>query len=149
MPDPITLIVEVLVAGAKLVGEEVVSQAVIDAWNGLKKLIGSKYESNPNVGASLQILGTKPDSTDIQEAVEKALREAGVDYDEEIRAKTNELRIRLEQENLMPRIVYQAKVEGSGSVAQGKGAIAAGAGGIAVGGNVHGNVTTGEKSGQS
>lgn len=149
MPDPITLLVGVLAAGATAAAKDVVSQAVKDAYNGLKTLIVSKYESKPNVGASLQILEAKPDSSDIQGVVEKALQEAGVDQDEEIQTKTEELRTKLEQENLLPQTVYQGKVEGSGALAQGKGAVAAGAGGIAVGGNVQGSVKAGGKSGQS
>jgi hypothetical protein len=145
MPDPITLIVGALATGAAAAAKDVVSQAVKDAYNGLKTLIGSKYESKPNVGASLQILEAKPDSSDIQAVVETALRDAGADQDDEIQTKTQELRTKLEQENLLPKIVYQGKVEGSGALAQGKGAVASGAGGIAVGGNVQGNLTTGGK----
>lgn len=148
MPEPITLItliVGVLAAGAAAAAKDVASQAVKDAYNGLKALIVSKYESKPNVGASLQILEAKPDSSDIQAVLEKALQEAGADQDEEIRTKVDELRTKLEQENLLPKIVYQGKVEGSGALAQGERAVAAGAGGIAVGGHVQGNITTGEK----
>ena len=90
MVDPITLIVGALAAGAAAAAKDVVSQAVKDAYNGLKTLICSKFESKPNVGASLQILEAKPDSTDIQEVVEKALKEAGADQDEEIKTKTQE-----------------------------------------------------------
>lgn len=150
MPDPITVLVTVLAAGAAVAGKEAMSLAVKDAYNGLKTLIVSKYESKPTVGASLKILETKPDSLDIQGVVEKALQEVGADQDEEIQTKTEELRTKLEQENLLPKIVYQGKVEGSGALAQGTGAVAAGAGGIAVGGNVHRNVTRGGgKSDQS
>jgi len=39
--------------------------------------------------------------------------------------------------------VYEAKLEGSGAIAQGPGAVAAGAGGVAVGGNFQGNVYIG------
>lgn len=149
MPDPITLILGALVGGATAAAKDVVSQAVKDAYTGLKTLIVSKYESKQNVGVALEYLEGKPHSTDFQEAVEKALREAGADHDEEIRTKADELRTKLEQENLLPKTVYQGKVEGSGALAQGKGAVAAGAGGIAVGGNVHGNVTPEVKPGQS
>ncbi|MCK9296263.1 MAG: hypothetical protein M0P70_14395 [Desulfobulbaceae bacterium] len=39
---------------------------------------------------------------------------------------------------------FQARLEGSGAIAQGEGAIAAGAGGVAIGGNVQGgNIITG------
>lgn len=150
MPDPITVLVTVLAAGAAVAGKEAMSLAVKDAYNGLKTLIVSKYEFKPTVGASLKILETKPDSLDIQGVVEKALQEVGADQDEEIQTKTEELRTKLEQENLLPKIVYKGKVEGSGALAQGTGAVAAGAGGIAVGGNVHRNVTRdGGKSDQS
>ena len=145
MPDPITLIVGALAAGATAAAKDVVSQAVKDAYNGLKTLIVSKYESNPNVGASLQTLEIKPDSSDIQVVVETALREVGADQDEEIQTKTHELRTRLEKENLLPKILYQGKVEGSGALAQGKRAVAAGASGMAVGGDMHGNVSLGGK----
>lgn len=148
MPDPIALLVSVLAAGAAVAGKEVVSQAVKDAYNGLKALIVSKYESKPNVGASLQILEAKPDSADIQGVVEKALQEAGADRDEEIRTKVDELRTKLEQENLLPKIVYKGKVEGSGALAQGERAVAAGASGIAVGGNLEGGATVGKKPDQ-
>ena len=143
MPDPITLIVSALAASATAAAKDVMSQAVKDAYNGLKTLIVSKCESKPDVASSLQFLEKKPTSSDFQEAVEQALREAGADQDHEIRTKTEELRMLLEKENLLPQTVYQGKVEGSGALAQGKGAVAAGAGGIAVGGNIHGNVSRG------
>ena len=143
MSDPITMIMEVLTAGAAGAAKDVVSQAVKDAYNGLKALIVSKCESKPDVASSLQFLEKKPASSDFQEAVEQALREAGVDQDDEIRRKTEELRTLLEKENLLSQTVYQGKVEGSGALAQGEGAVAAGAGGIAVGGSIHGNVSLG------
>jgi gas vesicle protein len=145
MPDPITLIVGALAASAAATGKEVVSQAVKDAYNGLKALIISKYESTPKVAATLQTLELSPESKDIQGVVEKAFREAGMDQDEEVKTKIQELRSQLEKENLLPQTVYQGKVEGSGALAQGEGAVAAGASGIAVGGNVQGNLTTGGK----
>lgn len=146
MSDPITVIVDALAAGAV---KDVVSQAVQDMYQGLKNLILSKFSSQPKIGATLQTLELSPESKEIQAVLERVFREAGVEKDKEILAKTDELRTKLEQENLLPKIVYQGKVEGSGALAQGKGAVAAGAGGIAVGGNVHGNMTTGEKPGQS
>jgi len=145
MPDPITMIVGVLAAGAASAAKDVVSQAVKDAYKGLKTFIVSKYESKPTVGATLQTLELSPESKDIQGVVEKAFREAGMEQDEEVKTKTEELRTLLEKENLLSPTVYQGKVEGSGALAQGEGATAAGAGGIAIGGNVTGNVTTGGK----
>jgi hypothetical protein len=42
---------------------------------------------------------------------------------------------------------FQARLEGSGAIAQGKGAVAAGAGGVAIGGNVQGgNIITGSNN---
>ncbi|MDR4485535.1 MAG: hypothetical protein R3B95_20455 [Nitrospirales bacterium] len=144
--DLITLIVGALAKVAAAAGKKkLVSLAVNDAYNGLKTLIVSKYESKPKIGASLQILENKPDSTEIQEVLEEALREAGADHDEEIRIKTDELRRKLEGENLLTKTVYQGKVQGCGALAQGKGAVAAGAGGIAVGGNVHGRTLFGNQ----
>lgn len=145
MPDPITMIVGVLAAGAAGAAKDVASQAVKDLYNGLKALIISKYESTPTVGATLQTLEISPESKDIQGVVEKAFREAGMEQDEEVKTKSQELRTKLEDENLLSQTVYQGKVEGSGALAQGEGAVAAGAGGIAVGGNVQGNLTTGGK----
>ena len=84
-----------------------------------------------------------PDSKEIQGVVEKVFKEAGVDQDEEVRTQTDKLRTQLEKENLLPKTVYQGKVEGSGALAQGEGSTAAGAGGLAVGGDVHGNVSLG------
>ena len=145
MPDPITLLVGALAAGATAAAKDVVSQAVKDAYNGLKGLIISKYESTPKVGATLQTLELSPESKEIQCVVETAFREAGMEQDEEVKTKTQELRTKLEKENLLFQTVYQGKVKGSGALAQGKGAVVAGAGGIAVGGNVQGNLTTGGK----
>jgi len=143
MVDPITLIVGVLATGAAAAAKDVVSEAVKDAYNGLKAFIISKYESTPQVGVTLQTLELSPESKDIQGVVEKAFREAGMEQDEEVKTKMQELRTQLEKENLLSQTVYQGKVEGSGALAQGEGAVAAGAGGIAVGGSIHGNVSLG------
>ena len=148
MPDPITLIVGALAARCSRCGERGrVSQAVKDAYNGLKALIISKYESMPKVAATLQTLEISPESKEIQGVVEKAFREAGMEQDEEVKTKTQELRTKLEKENLLPQTLYQGKVEGSGALAQGKGAVAAaGAGGIADWVAMFtGNLTTGGK----
>ncbi len=143
MVDPITLIVGALATGAAAAAKDVLSEAVKDAYNGLKTLIISKYESKPTVGATLQTLELSPESKEIQGVVEKAFREAGMEQDEEVKTKTQELRAKLEDEKLLSQTVYQGKVEGSGALAQGEHATAAGAGGLAVGGDFHGNVSLG------
>ncbi|GJL62686.1 MAG: hypothetical protein NPIRA04_13400 [Nitrospirales bacterium] len=145
MADPVTLIISALAGGAAAAGKEVVSQAVKDAYVGLKKLIQSKFESKPMVSATLQTLEKKPKSPDIQGVVETTLLDVGADQDKEIQAQAEQLLAVLEKENLLPKTLYQAKVEGSGAVAQGPGAVATGAGGVAVGGHIQGNVTTGDK----
>ena len=63
MVDPITLIVESLATGAVAAAKDVVSEAVKNAYNGLKALIVSKCESKPDVASSLQFLEKKPTST--------------------------------------------------------------------------------------
>ena len=143
MVDPISLIVGALATGAATAAQGVVSEAVKDAYNGLKAFIISKYESTPQVGATLQTLEISPESKEIQGVVEKVFREVGMEQDEEVQTKTEALRTILEKENLLSQTVYQGKVEGGGALAQGEGAVAAGAGGIAVGGSIHGNVSTG------
>lgn len=139
MIDPVTFVVGILAAA---VGKEVVK----DAYAGLKGLLLSRFKGRETLTSSVHFLEQKPESKDFQEVVEKELRAAGFEEDAEVKEKTEVLRALLEQHNLMPGSLYQAKVKGSGAIAQGKGAVAAGSGGVAVGGSVHGNITMGDSA---
>lgn len=78
--DPISMIVSALVAGAAASAEKTASQAVKDAYDGLKQLIKAKFKNDSHSHAALSTLEREP--AEARPALEKALR-AEVSVDEQ------------------------------------------------------------------
>lgn len=80
--EPITLIVSALVAGATAALKETTSQAVKDAYSGLKALIQKHFAGKPEAEMALGQHEKKPE---VWEApLKNALAETGADKDEAI-----------------------------------------------------------------
>ena len=138
--DPITTtaIVTAIAAGAAAGASDVASQAIHDAYNGLKTLIQRKFGDHAAVIASMQQVETHPDSETWQNALEDSLDQVHAYQDSDIATQTQALLKLLKEQGV--GATYLARLEGSGAIAQGPGAMAAGRGGVAIGGDVSGSV---------
>ena len=80
--DPVTVIVSALVAGAAAGAKDTASQAVKDAYNGLKTLIQQRFSGKPEAEMALAQHEKKPE---VWEApLKDALVNTGVDKDKAI-----------------------------------------------------------------
>lgn len=79
--DPISLIVAALVAGAAGSAEETAKQAVKDAYQGLKGVLGRLFRNKPEAEAALEQAEEQP--AEAEEALREALAGAGADRDAE------------------------------------------------------------------
>lgn len=143
--DPITLIVSALAAGAAAGAGGVATQAIQDAYNGLKSLITRKFAGKGGVQNAVATLETKPDSPSRQGVLAEELQAAGAGQDQELAVLAQKLLDLVGQAGLGGSR-YTATLTGSGTIAQGPGAVAAGQGGVAVGGSVQGNIVTGNRN---
>jgi len=78
--DPITLIVSSLVAGAAAKAKDVASQAISDAYNGLKGLIVRKLGN----GGALQSVEDDPNSSSARAVLVEALAKKEIPLDAEL-----------------------------------------------------------------
>jgi hypothetical protein len=82
MMDPITLILSALVAGATAAAKETATEAVKDAYHGLKALIQRKFSSEPAAEMALGEYEKEPEVW--KDPVRGALTKIAADKDEEI-----------------------------------------------------------------
>ena len=80
--EPISLILGALAAGATAAAKETASQAVKDAYAGLKSLIQKKFGGKANAEAALEGYAEKPEVW--KEPVKDALQTAAAERDAEI-----------------------------------------------------------------
>lgn len=80
--DPVTLILAALVAGAAVGAQSTASQAIQDAYSGLKTLIQRKFAGKPEAEVALKKHEQKPDVW--KAPLEEELKETGADKDDEI-----------------------------------------------------------------
>ena len=137
--DPITTtaIVTAIAAGAAAGASDVASQAIRDAYSGLKTLILNKFGEKPQVSASLQLVEAQPDAEPYQQALATSLDQVHAHQDPDIDAQTQALLNLLKEQGV--GATYLARLEGSGAIAQDH-SVAAGKGGVAIGGSVSGSV---------
>lgn len=142
MEPAIAAIVGALAVGAK----DVADQMVKDLYGGLKSLILRKFGHKEGVKAAVQQVEQQPEAGIWAQALEHELISAGAAQDAEFLTHARSILDQLRQRGVAIGPVHQAKLDGSGAIAQGSGAIAAGAGGIALGRveNFHGNISTGK-----
>jgi hypothetical protein len=87
--DPITLILTALTAGAAASVKDVSSQAVKDAYNGLKTLIKNRFAGKPAAETALAEHAKKPDVW--KAPLEENLKETGINQDQDIIAAAQQL----------------------------------------------------------
>ena len=143
--DPITLIVTALAAGAAVAAKDVATDAVRDAYAGLKALVIRKFGSSGAVEANLQQVEAEPENEIWQAALQQGLTQAGADADQAVLTQAHSLLDLLAELDLYTGPTYTAHVEGSGAIAQDH-SVAAGAGGTAVQGDVHGPIIHGSRN---
>jgi hypothetical protein len=80
--DPISLIIAALAAGAIAGVKDTASQAVTDAYTGLKSLLRRRFAGNQQAEAALDQAERQPGSD--QAPLAEHLRAAGADSDEEL-----------------------------------------------------------------
>ena len=153
--DPITLIVSAVVAGAALAAKDVGVQAVKDGYEGLKKLIVSKFGGGAQAAVDqLEQQAKSPDTPEnapVKQAWESALKAtltaAQADKDQELLKQAQSFMDLLKEHGLGNTTAsYSATNTGSGAIAQGNEAMAGGQGSAVVRGAVSGNVVTGSNN---
>jgi hypothetical protein len=87
--DPVTLILTALVAGAAASVKDTASQAVKDAYSGLKALIQRKFVGKPTAELALTEHEKKPDVW--KAPLEEGLKETGAEQDQDIIAAAQQL----------------------------------------------------------
>ncbi len=141
--EPMSIIVGALTAGATAAGKDVASQAVKDAYAGLKQLIIRKFGSRAEVEDALVKVETVPKSEARKGFLKEELERAEAGNDGEVLGLAKSfLELLKDQGIAVPS--YHAALKGDGAIAQGPGAVAAGKGGVVVGGDVEGNIVTGD-----
>lgn len=117
--DPLTLILTALIAGTAAGGQTLVSDAIKDAYTGLKTLIQRKFAGKPS--AELALTEHEADPQTWEAPLKKALMQEHIDQDSEIILAAQTLLKRVEEQpggkQQIQSIVgnYNAQVQGSGS----------------------------------
>jgi hypothetical protein len=137
--DPLTVIVSAVVAGAAASAKDVVSQALKDAYAGLKTLIVRRFGKKADVKGALEGVEKRPDSEARQAVLKEELETAGANQNAEVIRQAQALLALLKEHGMAPATSFHAELHGSGAIAQGVGAVAAGD--VAVGGDVGGNIS--------
>jgi hypothetical protein len=78
--DPVSLILAALAAGATTAAQDTASQAVKDAYAGLKALVKKRFEKKPK--AEMALTEYEKDTDTWQKPLEELLIETGADQDE-------------------------------------------------------------------
>ncbi len=78
--DPVSMVLAALAAGATAAAQDTASQAVKDAYAGLKALVKKRFEKKPQ--AEMALAEYEKDTDTWQKPLQKSLVEAGADQDE-------------------------------------------------------------------
>jgi len=78
--DPISVVLAALSAGATAAAQDMASQAVKDAYTGLKALVKKHFEKRPQAEMALAEYEKDPDTW--EKPLQKSLVETGADQDE-------------------------------------------------------------------
>ena len=80
--DPVSVVLAALAAGAAAAAKNAASQAVKDAYAGLKALVKKRFEKKPQAEMALTEYEKDPDTW--EKPLQKSLVETGADQDEAI-----------------------------------------------------------------
>ncbi|CAK8712953.1 MAG: hypothetical protein CDV28_1337 [Candidatus Electronema aureum] len=129
--EPVTTTIVAAVAlGAAESLKNVAAAAVKDAYNGLKQLIQSRYGGNADVTDAVDLVSQKPEAAPRRQMLEQALKDAGVDKDQELHQLAQQLLAALKKQPGGEEAIRQTTVEqhvvGHGNVVAGTGDVTAG-----------------------
>ncbi len=80
--DPVSVVLAALAAGAAAAAKDTASQAVKDAYAGLKALVKKRFEKQPHADVALAEYEHDPDTW--EKPLQKSLVETGADQDEAV-----------------------------------------------------------------
>src|SRR6266566_3615302 len=80
--DPVNVVLAALAAGAATAAKDTASQAVKDAYSGLRALVKNRFEKKPQ--AEVALAEYEKDQDTWQKPLQKSLVETGADQDEAI-----------------------------------------------------------------
>src|SRR5260221_5729544 len=80
--DPVSVVLAALAAGATAAAKDAASQAVEDAYTGLKALVKKRFEKKPQ--AEMVLAEYEKDTNTWEKPLQKSLVETGADQDEAI-----------------------------------------------------------------
>ena len=127
-------------AGGKLLekASEYLPEAVGKVWDAVKE----KMESKPETASIPADLANKPDNTAVQGAFQYQLEKL-LENDETFAQKLDSL---VKEAKEVTVTTMSATLTGDGAIAQGNGAVALGKGAVHIGGDVTGNIVTGNNN---
>ncbi len=80
--DPVSMVLAALAAGATVAAKDTTSQAIKDAYSGLKSLLQQRFAKKPQ--AEMALAEYEKDKDTWKKPLQKSLIEAGIDRDEAI-----------------------------------------------------------------
>src|SRR5262249_7549654 len=123
--DPITAtLLTALIAGAAAGVTGVATQAITDAYNGLKALVIAKFGGKSDVESAIQQVDKKPDSAGRQGVLKEELEGAvksdpSAAQDQELQKQAEKLLALLQEKGQPTSGAVHIEVSGSGAVAYG------------------------------
>lgn len=138
--EPITILLTALGGAAAALGKEAADDAVKTTYEKLKALVVGRFKSKPDVEDALIKVEGRPESQVRQAALQEELELVQVPADNDVMQQAEVLLQLLSEKGLLQGMVYQAKLEGSGAIAQGQGNVVGGERSINILGNVYGDI---------
>ena len=128
--EPVTTtIVAALALGAAAGLKDTASQAITDAYAGLRKLIQDRYKKNEDVTDAVDYLVKKPEAESRQQELSSALEAAGANNDQELHQLAQQLLAVLNEQPNIEKSGGQKveqNVTGHGNNVSGSGDVTAG-----------------------
>jgi hypothetical protein len=123
--DPVITVIATAVAlGAAEGLKSTAVQAVTDAYAALKKIIQERYRHSEDVTDAVDYVAKKPDAVSRRQELEKALKEAGAEKDQELAETAKSLLAAVKAQpggEEAVRVIINQQVSGSGHIFSGSG----------------------------
>jgi hypothetical protein len=107
--DPISLILSALAVGASAAAKDTASQAIKDAYSGLKTLVLKRFEKKPQAEMALQEYEKDKDTW--EKPLQKALVEMGADQDKVLAMQAQQV-LKLVNPQQASQDTYQVQMNG-------------------------------------